>query len=395
MTEIAMLCKQFTTLTEADIQIIEGMSAVLQPLAASVTILTNGETPDSNAIVNAGFAVCTKKITSVLGSDKLTGIAFADGSERPLDGLFLANGKAGALDFAAHLGILQKDGAIRVDASGIKNIEDKVRKGEWTWDYFLDCAKACTKDTDADGTPNTWGIATGYAAYGEEVVAGGGNIVTMKDGKLICELNTPAAIEGLTFMSKQANSGAIMKGADGNANIGYGEGHTAFAAGEVAFLYTELRIIANKAYSDEFGMRRMEATWGVLPLPVKAGEPYRNIIGNHDTDWVLMTNKDREFSVKVYTAFARRQNDVNWKDCVAEAYLQDPTDTNKADILANYVIPNVTPNYQWVSGDVNDLYRSEAVYPIYDEKASPAAIAEAVAPKIQGLLDNISEFPKN
>ena len=44
---------------------------------------------------------------------------------------------------------------------------------------------------------------------------------------------------------------------------------------------------------------------------------------------------------------------------------------------------------------MNDLYRSEAVYPIYDEKASPAAIAEAVAPKIQGLLDNISEFPKN
>ena len=282
-----------------------------------------------------------------------------------------------------------------LDANGIKNIEDKVRKGEWTWDYFLECAKACTKDTDADGTANTWGIATGYAAYGEEVVAGGGNIVTMKDGKLTCELNTPPAIEGLTFMSKQANSGAIMKGVDGNANIGYGEGHTAFAAGEVAFLYTELRIIANKAYSDEFGMRRMEATWGVLPLPVKAGEPYRNIIGNHDTDWVLMTNKDREFSVKVYTAFARRQNDVNWKDCVAEAYLQDPTDTNKADILANYVIPNVTPNYQWVSGDVNDLYRSEAVYPIYDEKASPAAIAEAVAPKIQGLLDNISEFPKN
>ena len=105
-------------------------AAVLQPLAASVTILTNGETPDSNAIVNAGFAVCTKKITSVLGSDKLTGIAFADGSERPLDGLFLANGKAGALDFAAHLGILQKDGAIRVDASGMTNLPGLFAAGD-------------------------------------------------------------------------------------------------------------------------------------------------------------------------------------------------------------------------------------------------------------------------
>ena len=105
-------------------------AAVLQPLAASVTILTNGEASASDAFVNAGFAVCTKKITSVLGADKLTGIAFADGSERPLDGLFLANGKAGALDFAAHLGILQKDGAIRVDASGMTNLPGLFAAGD-------------------------------------------------------------------------------------------------------------------------------------------------------------------------------------------------------------------------------------------------------------------------
>ncbi len=282
-----------------------------------------------------------------------------------------------------------------LNANGITGIEDKVRAGEWTWDYFLECAKACTKDVDGDGQFDTWGISTGYTAYGEEVVTGGGKIVDWVDGKLTCTLNTPAAVEGLSFIAQQRDSGAVMPGvgAENAGGIGYGEGHTAFAQGEVAFLYTELRLIANKAYSDEFGMRRMEDTWGVLPIPVKAGEPYRNIIGNHDTDFMLMTNKDREFSVKVYAAFARRQNDVNWKDCVAESYLQDPTDTNKADILANYVIPNITPNYQWIIDSVNDLYRGEAVYPLYDENLAPAAIAESVTPKIQALLDAFPQFP--
>ena len=103
---------------------------VLQPFAASVTILTNGNASDSDAFAAAGFAVCTQKITAVRGTDKLTGIVFADGSERPLDGLFLANGKAGALDFAAHLGVLQKDGAIRVDANGMTNLPGLFAAGD-------------------------------------------------------------------------------------------------------------------------------------------------------------------------------------------------------------------------------------------------------------------------
>ncbi len=280
-------------------------------------------------------------------------------------------------------------------ANGISNLEEKVRSGEWTWDYFLECAKACTKDDDGDGVPDTYGISTGYAAYGEEVVAGGAMITKLQDGRFVCTLNTPEVIEGLNFLVQQKQSGAIMPGvgSDKAAGVGYDDGHLAFTDGKVAFLYTELRIIAKKAYNaDAYGMRQTEVTWGVLPIPVKAGEPYRNIIGNHDLDIMLMTNKQRDFAVKVYAAFARRQNDVNWKDCVAESYLQDPNDENKADILANYVIPNVTANWQWATGDANGLYRKEVVYPLYDDNASPANVAENVAPKIQALLDALPTF---
>lgn len=282
-------------------------------------------------------------------------------------------------------------------ANGYTNIEDMVRNNTWNWDTFLQMAKDCVKDIDGDGLYDTWGISTGYAGYGEEVVAGGGKIADWDDNgtKLVCKLQDPASIAGLDFIYQMAHSGAVMPAVQGEmGNIGYGEGHTAFAQGEVAFLYTELRIIANKAYSDEFHMRQMEDTWGVLPVPVKAGEPYRDIIGNHDTDMMLMSNKNREFSAKVYAAFARRQNDVNWKECVAECYLQDPTDTNKADILANYVIPNHVANWQWITSEMNDQYRTLCVFPLFDENKTAAQVAEEATPKLQGILDGVPEFQK-
>lgn len=102
---------------------------VLQPLASSVTLLTDGmPSPDLCDTVN--LQVITQKIRSVSGKERLTGITLTDGTELPMDGLFLANGTAGALDFAAHLGIVRQNGAVVVDASGMTNIPGIFAAGD-------------------------------------------------------------------------------------------------------------------------------------------------------------------------------------------------------------------------------------------------------------------------
>lgn len=102
---------------------------VLLPLAASVVLLTDGA-PLADVPQVSGLEIITQKIQSVSGADRLTGITLADGTERPMDGLFVANGTAGALDFAAHLGIVRQNGAVAVDASGMTNIPGIFAAGD-------------------------------------------------------------------------------------------------------------------------------------------------------------------------------------------------------------------------------------------------------------------------
>lgn len=102
---------------------------VLLPLASSVTLLTNGA-PLTDVSQTPGLEIITQKIQSVSGTDRLTGITLADGTELMIDGLFVANGTAGALDFAAHLGIVRQNGAVAVDASGMTSIPGIFAAGD-------------------------------------------------------------------------------------------------------------------------------------------------------------------------------------------------------------------------------------------------------------------------
>ena len=74
----------------------------LSNVANKVTILTNGLDK-----IESDFEVNTNKISSINGKEKVTDIEFEDGSKIEVDGVFIALGEAGAIDFAKTLGILQ------------------------------------------------------------------------------------------------------------------------------------------------------------------------------------------------------------------------------------------------------------------------------------------------
>ena len=71
---------------------------VLQPHAGKVMLLTNGE--PLQAPVPDAIEVRTQKLASVEGGDRVTGVRFEDGTELPLDGIFLAIGTAGSSERA-------------------------------------------------------------------------------------------------------------------------------------------------------------------------------------------------------------------------------------------------------------------------------------------------------
>jgi len=79
----------------------------LKNVTDDITVLTN-ENP---------------KIKEITGSQKVEKIIFEDGTEMNVDGIFVAMGVAGSLDFAKQLGIICKEGNIVVDENMKTNVD--------------------------------------------------------------------------------------------------------------------------------------------------------------------------------------------------------------------------------------------------------------------------------
>ena len=85
-------------------------AADLENIAQKVYILTNGEpAPKTDK-----YEVITKSLSEIKGDMKVNSVAFENGSELEIDGLFVALGVAGGADFAKKLGIALDGDSIKV-----------------------------------------------------------------------------------------------------------------------------------------------------------------------------------------------------------------------------------------------------------------------------------------
>lgn len=118
----------------------------LLPVVGSVTMLTNGaplevEVPDS-------ISVDTRKIVSIDGEDVVTGVTFADGEKRAVDGVFVAIGVASSADLARKLGALTEGNRIVANENGETNIPGLYAAGDCTGG-LLQIAEAVAKGAKA------------------------------------------------------------------------------------------------------------------------------------------------------------------------------------------------------------------------------------------------------
>ena len=100
----------------------------LLPLAAKVTVLTDGREPETE--FPPEMAVETRKLDALTGDSLLRGVRFTDGSELAVDGVFVALGVAGSVDFARKLGVETNGSAIVVDEHRQTNVPGLYAAGD-------------------------------------------------------------------------------------------------------------------------------------------------------------------------------------------------------------------------------------------------------------------------
>lgn len=120
--------KNVAVLGAGDYALHEAME--LLPIAAKVTILTNGSKPEVK--LPPELAVETKKIASLYGKGMLQGVRFEDGSELETAGVFVALGVAGSVDLARKLGVETKGSAVVVNENRQTNIPGLYAAGDCT-----------------------------------------------------------------------------------------------------------------------------------------------------------------------------------------------------------------------------------------------------------------------
>lgn len=99
----------------------------LTNVTQNITIFTNGDD-----IKECDFKVNRNKIQEITGDTKVNGIMFEDGSTASLDGIFIALGEAGAIDFAKTLGIITDGNNIRVNDNMETNVKGVYACGNVT-----------------------------------------------------------------------------------------------------------------------------------------------------------------------------------------------------------------------------------------------------------------------
>ena len=107
----------------------------LKDIVNKITILTNGEELE----VDCDYEVIGTKINRILGDKKVETIEFEDGSKLQIDGIFIAIGKAGGLDFAKKIGVIVENNNIVVDKNMHTNIEGLFVCGNLTGGLLQVC----------------------------------------------------------------------------------------------------------------------------------------------------------------------------------------------------------------------------------------------------------------
>lgn len=114
---------------------------VLEPLAAKVTILTNGKTPAFDAEALGSIQVDDRKIVSAGGVSSLSYLEFEDHARFPLDGLFVALGTADSTDIARKLGLFVENNRILIETDTSTALPGLFAAGDCTGG-MLQIAKA-------------------------------------------------------------------------------------------------------------------------------------------------------------------------------------------------------------------------------------------------------------
>ncbi len=141
----------------------------------------------------------------------------------------------------------------KLEAEGIKTPGEYYEEGNWTYDTFADVCRQFARDTSGDGNFDQWGIVTWQTRI--MPYANASSFVTLKDGKLVENLNDPKFQTGVQqLIDAQTKEGWFRHD--------YGENEF---LNQQSVIWLE-RPFQSRNLEDKAAAGEIDFEWGVVPV---------------------------------------------------------------------------------------------------------------------------------
>ena len=255
-----------------------------------------------------------------------------------------------------------------------------VRDGKWDYAMMVEVARKITKDTDADGTFDIYGVA--LDCDGNEAWTNATGPIVYKDGKWTANLLDPQLMPSLDFMYAISQPDVTIPVIGDTASRG--QRRTNFYTGKAGFAGLYGSNIQGEECREMAGNNKL----GILPIP-KGPNADHYILNMVDLDTFVcqMANQDWETAAIIMNEIGAGVTDWDaYKEQIRE-YLAN--DEQSMEMLFDYAVPHAMMNIAKCSDEMYQITRKGFYKSIYELTLTPAAAAEAYQDKVQSELDAV------
>lgn len=272
--------------------------------------------------------------------------------------------------------------------------QELMKSGNWTFDKFREICKQTTRDTDGDGTNDTFGC---YIALPETfgvsmISANNGSLVKTEGGVAKENYDSKEVLNALNFVYDIVNTDKTASYSGGAQGIISEKDAIAnFAAGKYAFFYCETWQI-NQLLKPTCG----DLDYGLVSLPMGPdATDYVSPSENARNFCITSTNKEVDKTVIILNALARYMEEYGgaedpdwWHYDLQMDYFQE-NDTASVDVFVE-LLDKATLDLGVGVTDLWSNFKSSVIWDAcYQNKGTPASKIESISGKYQSAVDAI------
>lgn len=275
---------------------------------------------------------------------------------------------------------------------GLEDPQELMKSGKWTFDKFREMCKEGTRDTDGDGTNDTYGCyVTHPETFGMSMIsANGGKIVTSEGGVAKESFNDSKTLTSLNFIYDlvQTDKTIAYPSAQGNASEEK-EAIARFAAGEYLFYECE-SFVLNQMLKPIAG----DMDYGLLSIPMGPdATEYISPSENACNYCITSTNKDVDKTVIILNALARYMSEYgdeeNWWHYDLEMDYFQEGDKASVDVYLQLLDKATFDLGVGVTDLWSGIKKTVVWEACFQNKGTPASRIESIAGKYQSSIDAV------